>query len=306
MDMLIRHLTTCLLLFTLMICSPTKLLAKISVVGYLPDYRISGIHAKQVKGVTDLIYFGIQPQANGQIPQGVIKTGVIKKLKSLQKEANCNLLICVGGWGRSEHFPALTADPASRKRLIANMLRFCIQHGFNGVDYDWEHPKNEKQMSNYQALVIETAAAFRPKKLQVTIAQASWQNIGLKAYQALDRVHLMSYDHPFPQSSYEKSSKDVEQLIQWGCPARKISLGIPFYGQNKARESRSYSDLMNGTKLAPHVDVIDGFAFNGKATITRKIQLVQSKKLSGLMIWELSHDATEKSHSLLQHILSQP
>lgn len=171
--------------------------AEFALIGYLPEYRVAGITKEQVQGVTDLIYFGLKPEADGKLGSNVIKPDVLKKLRTLQLSTKCKLLICIGGWGRSEHFPALAASPASRKRFIDEILKYCLKHGFDGIDYDWEHPKDEKQMGDYQSLLVETSTAFHEKKLRVTVAQSSWQNIGKKSYQAIDRVHLMSYDHPF-------------------------------------------------------------------------------------------------------------
>lgn len=279
--------------------------AEFALVGYLPEYRVAQVKETQVQGVTDLIFFGLKPEADGKLAPNVIKPDVLKKLQILQSSTECKLLICVGGWGRSEHFPALAATPVSRKRFITEMLSYCLKHGFNGIDYDWEHPKNKKQLTDYQSLLIETSAAFHAKKLRVTVAQAQWQNIGKKAYQEIDRVHLMSYDHAFPQSTLEKAQADVSGLIKWGCPSRKIALGIPFYGRNKQRQSRTYAQLVDGTELKVDTDVIDGFAFNGKATLSKKIQLIKTRKLAGLMIWELGQDSSNSNKSILQHIQSQ-
>ena len=279
--------------------------ADFALVGYLPEYRVAKITPKQVQGVTDIIYFSLKPEADGKLASNVIKPDVLKKLQTLQSATKCKLLICVGGWGRSEHFPALAANPASRKRLISQMLAYCLKNGFDGIDYDWEHPKNEKQIAGYQNLLVETSAAFHAKKLRVTVAQASWQNIGKKSYQAIDRIHLMSYDHAFPQSTLAKSQADVGSLIKWGCPPQKIALGVPFYGRNKLRQSRTYAQLVDGSKLKPDTDIIDGFAFNGKATLSKKINLAKTHQLAGLMVWELGQDSPDKNKSLLQQIQSQ-
>ena len=292
-----------LLITTLMTFSSAH--AENALVGYLPEYRVAQIEEAQIQGITDLIYFGLKPEANGNLASGVIKPEVLKKLRALQASTKCKLLICVGGWGRSEHFPALAAIPANRKRFISEMLAYCLKHGFDGIDYDWEHPKNEKQLADYQSLLVETSVAFHAKKLRVTVAQAQWQNIGKKAYQAIDRVHLMSYDHAFPQSTLEKAQADVDGLIKWGCPSQKIALGVPFYGRNKQRQSCTYAQLVDSTELKSDTDIIDGFAFNGKTTLSKKLQFVRSRKLAGLMIWELGQDSADKNKSILQHILSQ-
>ena len=272
-----------------------------AVVGYLPEYRVDGCTPEQVARITDLIYFGIDPSRDGQVSANPVKASVLKKLKELQSVAECRLLICVGGWGRSSGFSALANNEAARNRFIATMLKYCHSNGFDGIDYDWEHPQNAKELADYGELLSDTRTVFRKSGLLVTVAQAGWQNLGKRSYDAVNRVHLMSYDHEFPQATFSKSEADVDRLIDWGCPAEKIALGLPFYGRNKQRETRTYAELV-GDRVTATGDTIDGFALNGKRTITRKVNLAMKRNLSGVMIWELGQDTTRKESSLLTTI----
>ena len=290
---------------TCLILSHSPLQAKLGVTGYLPEYRLDSVNAESIKGINTLIFFGIEPNAGGNITDDSIKAASIKKIADLKKQLGCKILLCVGGWNRSKHFPAIARSAATRKHFISQALSYCQKHGFDGIDYDWEHPKNERELSNYRSLLIETAKFFRTRHLKVTVAQASWQDIGEVAYRAIDQVHLMSYDHAFPQATYEKSSHDINQLIKWGCPPGKISLGIPFYGRNKARASRTYSQLVRDKSPAPATDVINGFAFNGRKTIIRKVKFAKQQELGGIMIWELGQDVQDKNLSLLQVIIKE-
>ena len=260
------------------------------IVGYLPDYRIESWTAPEKGTLTDVIYFGIEPSEGGVLPEQSVPVAHIEKVEVIKKALDVRLLLCVGGWGRSEHFPAIAADEEARKNFIAGLLAFCEKNGFDGVDYDWEHPENEAQMADYVRLLEDTRAAFKPSGLLVTIALASWQDIGTAGYAAVNRVHLMSYDHPFPQATMAQSAADVEKLLANGCPPEKVVLGIPFYGRNEKREARSYAELTAGKTVAPDVDEIDGFAFNGVDTVKAKWDYVKRKKLGGLMVWELAHD----------------
>ncbi|NWK55035.1 glycoside hydrolase family 18 protein [Verrucomicrobiaceae bacterium N1E253] len=291
---------TCL---TLIILPGLRAAPQMEVIGYLPEYRVATIQPSQVKGVTTLIYFGIEPQADGEIPANTIKPETLKKLKSLQKSAQCQLLLCAGGWKRSKNFPVLAANPIAKKKFIQGLVQFCQTHGFNGIDYDWEHPKGKKEMADYQALLRDTAKVFHTNNLKVTIAQASWQNIEKQGYAAVDRVHLMSYDHAYPQATIEKSTADVQRLIQWGCPPNKIALGVPFYGRNQKRDAKAYSQLIQ--HQAATSDTVDGFAINSPATMRLKVRYARKQQLAGIMIWELGQDSTKAETSLLQAILDQ-
>ena len=273
-----------------------------AVVGYLPEYRIASVTAAQVGPVTDLVFFGIEPPADGRLPNSVVARATLRKLHDLKRLRKCKLLVCIGGWNRSAGFPALARDGACRKRLIAGLIDYCQNNQFDGVDYDWEHPKGEGQLGDYARLLAETKAAFREKQLIVTVAQAGWQNLGDVAYQAVDRVHLMSYDHDFPQATFLKSKADVERLLGWRCPAEKIALGLPFYGRNQRNEARTYGELVGQQPVDSNLDRIEGFAFNGQATILRKLQFARRHQLAGVMIWELGQDAARKDTSLVRSI----
>jgi chitinase len=277
-------------LITLLALLTLPVFAEPLVVGYLPDYRIDSWTSPAQSPITDLIYFGIQPPEEGKLPETPVPQEHIAKAQALKQQMATRLLLCVGGWGRSEHFPAIAADDAARARFIDGLKDFCLKHGFDGVDYDWEHPQGEKQMASYVHLLAESRAAFKPHGLLVTIALASWQNIGPEGYAAVERVHLMSYDHPYPHATLAQSTRDVETLLANGCPPEKIVLGVPFYGRNKKRDARSFADLVAGKDMDPDIDEIDGFSFNGVTTIKAKMDYVKQKKLGGLMIWELSQD----------------
>ena len=273
-----------------------------AVVGYLPEYRVESIDAERLRAVTDLVYFGLVPSADGELPSPPVKPDVLRKLHEFKRAADCRLLICVGGAGRSAGFARLATNDAARRRFINSLLAACRSHGFDGVDYDWEHPQDAAETAAYVRLLAETRAAFQKPQLLVTVAQAAWQDLGKPAYAAVDRVHLMSYDHDFPQATLEKSKADVDRLIRWGCPPEKIVLGVPFYGRNRRRRARTYRELISTRRPAADLDQLDGYAFNGRTTIQAKIDLALDRRLGGLMIWELGQDAVNKEQSLLRAI----
>lgn len=276
-----------------------------SVIAYLPEYRISTLQPNQLKCVTELIFFGVEPTADGILPDQPIQPETLTKLHQLQKKSGCPMLLSVGGWGRSQHFDALVSNVSARKRFIRSLKNLCLSHHFSGVDFDWEHPKGNKAMDAYAALLKETRTSFHAQGLKVTLALASWQDLGNKAYEAVDRVHLMSYDHNYPQATFEKSVADVKGLINNGCPPEKIALGIPFYGRDRDRQAMTYRELAANADLDPALNEIHGYAFNGRDTLTQKINYALRDKLQGIMIWEIGQDSFDATTSLLQRICSQ-
>ena len=279
--------------------------SKFAVIGYLPEYRLDSIKPDAIEGVTDLIYFGLVPHKNGRLAEPPIPRAALMKLQSIKQQAHCRLLLSVGGWDRSNGFAELTSSPLTRQLFIRNLVQYCRQNGFHGIDYDWEHPKTQIELSNYVKLITETSNACHPHSMIVTVAQAAWQNLGKDVYQVVDRVHLMTYDHDFPQATYDKSTKDIERVIAWGCAPGKLALGIPFYGRNKDRKARTYAEITGNQPVDSTKDLIAGFAFNGQATVAKKVRYAAEKQLAGVMIWELGQDSSRSESRLLEAIRKQ-
>ncbi|MCA9052656.1 MAG: glycoside hydrolase family 18 protein [Planctomycetaceae bacterium] len=267
------------------------------VAGYLPDYRLSG-WSKETGPVTDVIFFGMSAPANGVFDPLAIAEENITAVREVKEKSNCRILFTVGGWERSEGFAALAGDERLRTEFIREAAAFCLQSGIDGIDYDWEHPDGDGEIRSFGALLADTHSEFARHDLLVTIAQAGWQNFGTKAYQSVDRVHLMAYDHDFPQATFEKAQLDVERLQKAGCPASKIVLGVPFYGRNKDGDAIAYAQLSTNPAFGPDVSILNGYAFNGPTLVARKVRFAKAEGLAGVMIWELGQDARGASSLL--------
>lgn len=261
--------------------------------GYLPEYKLEGWSPDRKTPLTDLIYFGIVPGDDGRANVDAIPASALDKLRKAKAVSGCRVLLCAGGWNRSKGFRAMTASAAARKRFIEEAGAFCRKQGFDGIDFDWEHPEGAEEQAAYAALLKETHAAFAPEKRLVTIAIPAWVRLPKEAYEAVDRVHLMSYDQPFPQATLETLKDDVARLRRDGCPAPKIVAGVPFYGRNKAGDAKTYAELTRSGSAKE--DVVDGYALNGPETLRRKAAFVREEHLAGIMIWEITQDAPQRS-----------
>ena len=269
------------------------------IVGYLPEYRLSAFDAEQARYVTDLVYFSVEPTAEGDFKRNHVREGALAKLHAIKAKHPLTLLLCVGGWGRSAGFAPVTASDETRQALVANLGKFCRENQFDGIDLDWEHPADDAQRANYGRLIVE----LKKEGLLVTAAIAEWQVLPADAIEAIDRVHLMAYDAPKRHSTYEYAVSGVERLTKMGLPPDKICLGVPFYGRviDGARKSLTYDQIVQKYNPPTTSDEVDGIYFNGPETIRRKTRLALDKKLGGIMIWELGQDAPDE-RSLLRAI----
>ncbi len=274
------------------------------VVGYVPDYRLAALDPAVGALVTDLIFFSIQPKPTGELDASRLTDKRLAKLVEMRKGRKNRLLVAVGGWGRSKGFAVVATDENARKLFVSNLTKFCLDNKFDGADFDWEHPANKAEEKAYATLLADVKRAFRPKELLVTVALADWQDPGPTAYEAVDRIHIMAYDHEGERhSTWEQAKADVKKFLDRGVAKEKLCLGLPFYGRvmKDHKIEMSYADIFKKHKPLPDVDEAGGVYFNGVSTIRRKARYARETGLGGVMVWELGQD-TDGTGSLLRAI----
>lgn len=273
------------------------------LVGYLPDYRAAEFDPATARPLTDLILFSAELTAAGQLDLTRLKHVPRAKLRAFKTREGTRLILCVGGWERSAHFATVAASPAKRREFVQAAVRVCLDERWDGIDLDWEHPKGEAQEEGYGTLLTDLHTAFEPHGLTLSVTVAAWQKLPRKAFDAVEWVHVMAYDHDGRHSTFEAAKEDVAALIRSGIPAGKIVLGLPFYGRDVRQSGRSltYREIVAKHDPKPEVDEIDGAYFNGPATIRRKTTFALESKLGGVMVWEIGQDVPG-SRSLLRVI----
>jgi GH18 family chitinase len=185
-----------------------------------------------------------------------------------RKNADLKVLVSVGGWTWSGGFSDAALTPESRARFVASAVAFVKRHDLDGFDVDWEYPglkgygntfrKEDKQ--NFTSLMTElraaldkagTAAGRRyvlsfaaganvPEFLQTTEmdkVQAVVDFVNLMTYDFTDSEedrlafhHSNLYTHPADDKQLS-CDRSVREYLAAGVPARKLVLGIPFYGK---------------------------------------------------------------------------
>ncbi len=273
--------------------------------GYLPEYRVDGIAASQVAGLTDLIVFSVWPKNDGSLDTNAWPKGRLAKARALAEKADARLLLAVGGWGRSGGFSAMAGNDRSRQRFVKELSAFCQANAFKGVVYDWEFPRNAKEEASSGFLFRDTKRIFVPKQWTVECAVNPARPLPLSWLPHLDAVHVMSYDNGPRHATYEQAVKDLDAMAQLKAPANKLLLGLPFYGRQITNRNNAltYAEIKQRFRPGNHQDEAGGFYFNGPDTITKKVKLAKELELGGVMIWEVGQDATGKD-SLLKKVLS--
>ena len=167
------------------------------------------------------------------------------------------ILFSVGGGGNTA-FATAIATSAGRTKLVGEILSVLTTWGFDGVDLDLE-PIRASDEPNFTALVQALSPALAAKStpmLPKPLLTAACNSTNAAMYASLassfDQINLMTYDMAgtwdgwvtwhnsalydggfrFPSSGGLIPSSDgmVDELLAAGVPAKKIGIGIDFYG----------------------------------------------------------------------------
>lgn len=269
------------------------------LVGYLPYGKAAVLDAGRFPGLTDLMLFSGEPRADGSLDASRLDRTPWDKVAAV-RASGTRVHLCLGGWGRSRHFAAATADAARRARFVAEVAGFCAQRGLDGVDLDWEHPRGAAELAAYGLLIDELRAALAARKGEVTLTLASAGQLPPGGGRRADRVQLMAYDMPGRHATSEAAQARAEALIAAGVPANRLILGVPFYGRGVTERDRTlpYREIVARHAPRPEQDDADGLHFNGPATMARKAAWVRERGLGGVMAWELTQDASGEASLL--------
>ncbi|HET6897388.1 MAG TPA: glycoside hydrolase family 18 protein, partial [Vicinamibacteria bacterium] len=184
-----------------------------------------------------------------------------------QRNPNLKILVSVGGWTWSKDFSDAVLTKASRAKFVESAIDFVRRHDLDGFDVDWEYPglpgdgnvNRPEDKKNFSAVMAELRSALdkegaaRGRHLLLTFAAGASSNFlehtQMDVVQAsVDYVNLMTYDfreaewepqaghhsnlYTHPDDPHRMSAdRAVREFLAAGVPARKLVLGVPFYGR---------------------------------------------------------------------------
>lgn len=180
----------------------------------------------------------------------------------LKKHPHVDGVLSVGGWG-ADGFSDACQTAEGRKKLADSILRIMDEHGFVGVDIDWEYPgvsgtgivSREGDVEGWYGLLEELRAgldarekrtgrehilsvalgagdahinAIDPARLNTLLDQAVVMAYDLKGFDRTTGHHAGLYPG---ESRSGTGAHAVQRLIDGGLAADKILLGMPAYGR---------------------------------------------------------------------------
>ena len=185
----------------------------------------------------------------------------------IRKHPHITPILSVGGWG-ADGFSQAAATAEGREAFATDVLQVMQQHGFLGVDIDWEYPgssvagiqSSPDDRENYTLLLqalrdgLDTLTAIDgvPRRLCVALsgspdmaASIDCEAVG----KVVDQVNLMTYDLQQPDTASHhtalfashpgalSAAACVQAYLDAGIPAGKLMLGVAFYGHRWATKN---------------------------------------------------------------------
>lgn len=287
-------------------------IAQKKVIAYIPNWIDLNAFSSTIQ-YSKLTHINIafeNPDANGYLTFNSGSNSIINAAHG----QNIKVFVSLGGGSVSEggairdnYFNLIT--PANRTAFIQKLYDYVVAHNFDGIDVDLEGPAIN---SDYGGFVIALANKLHANGKLISAALSEGYggaNVPSSTFAAYDWINIMAYDATGPWApnnpgQHSPYSMAVNQFNYWtgrGLPASKAIIGLPFYGYGfgaSANQGISYANIVAQYPGAENVDQVGNtIYYNGIPTIKAKTTFA-IQNAGGVMIWELSQDATG-SKSLL-------
>jgi spore germination protein YaaH len=293
--------------------------------GYVQDYRRPD--AVDYSKLTYINFSFAHPTKDGKLLlNGQMGIDNLRKMVKLAHQHNAKIMLAVGGWyniqgGESYKYfkPAIT-DPATRSRLVNEILSMADHEKLDGIDIDFEHPRSEADALNLTAFTKELSDRLHQehKELSIAVHAKINGNTGTEAnyvvyepalFQYVDHVNIMAYDgqydggyHAANLSPYPFTEKIVSYWANLfeknNLSKQKLVLGVPSYAQpeNQSLKQLSYAAILKNNPANAQNDSVNingtTYYYNGLPTIQKKTKLALDNGFGGMMMWEAGLDAS--------------
>lgn len=280
--------------------------AQKKVIAYIPNWVDLNAFSSSVQ-YSKLTHINIafeNPDANGYLSFNSGSNTIINAAHAQNVKVFVSLgggSVSEGGAIRDNYFNLIKT--ANRTAFIQKIYDYVVAHNFDGVDMDLEGPAIN---SDYGGFVIALAAKLHANGKLISAALSEGYggaNVPASTFAAFDWINIMAYDatgpwQPGNPGQHSPYSMAVNQFNYWtgrGLPASKAIIGLPFYGYGfgaSANQGISYANIVAQYSGAENLDQVGNtIYYNGIPTIKAKTTFA-IQNAGGVMIWELSQDAT--------------
>ena len=292
--------------------------------GYVPDWLSSGSYSSiDYANLTIAYYAFVVCDVNGNLLDGnggnlatnTTQQNNMNTMIASAHAAGTKAYLSFGGgsYFGSQTFYNMARIDATRKEFAHQVKDFCISKGFDGFDVDWEGLGSSAEGAAHEALLATLKDTLHSVGLGlvVTVQQGanSASNFTYTGVNHADLVQIMSYDATgtwagSPSGQHSSYNFAQQGISYWGntrgVSKSKLVLGVPYYGYRFAATTSfvSYKQIVGSyPTLADDQDYIPTGAlsetyYNGFETLMAKTYLAYENRMPGIMIWEMSLDAS--------------
>ncbi|KAF7729359.1 hypothetical protein EC973_004615 [Apophysomyces ossiformis] len=175
-----------------------------------------------------------------------------------QKYRHLKVSLSVGGWSGSHNFTKVANDPRKRSRFAESAVNHVRNLGLDGIDIDWEFPKDDADAKGYvqllrevrlaldeyqervgqsgdPAFLVSVAMPTGPEQMKVLRLQSMEPYVDIFYLMAYDLAGAWDEKTGHQASLYGNNGLNVDQAVKHflkaAIPPQKIVMGIPAYGR---------------------------------------------------------------------------
>ncbi|MFC1739282.1 glycoside hydrolase family 18 protein [Planctomycetota bacterium] len=240
------------------------------------------VSAVRFEDLTHIVY---NPEKELHVtPDGHIKeTGAIDDnlVELTAKAHNKGVKVLMMMSEPGEDFNVMMSKPSRRTSFIREVVDYLLEHGLDGVEYDWEGNSHKDpydwlgqegqiDRANYTTIIKETKAALREHNLIVTICGAAWPPcfVTAEAFEHIEFISIMSY------RDFEHAVRGLKVWTDIGAPRSLLNMGMAVGFNEHGRDQQ----------LA-----------------AKEVRYVMENGYGGLLLFQLNYD-TKDDNSMLKTV----
>jgi len=198
--------------------------------------------------LTHINHAGVSFDASGNliVPSGFVETALLTK----GHNHGVKVMLLLGG-----DFTGIQTTSGGLATLLKNLHAFIIEHGYDGIDIDWEYPESSADSAFFRSLLLGLRSNL-PSSSLISADVAPWGGTGYDFPDTkfiVDYFNVMTYDcaGPWTDSAQLNSAifwdnndpeayncqpggsvKDAIDIYtqQLGISLAQLNIGTPFYG----------------------------------------------------------------------------
>ena len=333
------------------------------IIAYVGGFRgLADIDSLNPKKLSHINYAFVDVKDNRALMRNLATDTInFRNLNALKKQnKDLKILISLGGWTWSKNFSDAVLTDTSTRAFAYSCIDIVAKYGLDGVDIDWEYPGligdnntfRPEDKQGYTLLFkelrqgLDSLRKVTRKNYLVTTAVGGSQDfidhteMG-KVQQYTDFINLMAYDYAgrsdtisshhtnlyvsSTDTSQGSTDKSVKAFLAAGVPAKKLVVGMGFYGKgwrmrtadNNGLYRRADAGVRGGgfDYLKDSLENKNGFTkywddvakapylfnpeskvfitYDDERSIKEKCAYIKRNNLAGAMFWEYNDDKKE-------------